>query len=99
MISEYQVLRDIDKRIADLQNTQDNGLIGLRSEFRLFRQETHFYRANILDRLAKLEEKASKPLIDWNGLLQKLWVQLIILAAFATGNKQLIELVKAAFGG
>ena len=99
MLTDLEILRDIDRRIATLQNTTDGNLGQLRSEFHLFRQDALHYRRDILERLDELEEIAKRPMIDWNGLWQKLWVQLIILAAFATGNKQLLDLVKSAIGG
>ena len=85
-LTEYQILRDIDRRIAELK-----------SEFRLFHQETIHYRTNILERLGKLEEKAERPMIDWKPILHNLWFKLALVAALATGNTQLLDLVAAAF--
>lgn len=98
-LTEFEMWREVYRQVAELRNSQERDLAKLKSEFLLFRQESRHYRAGIIDRLTKLEQKAGQPMIDWNGLWQKLWVQLIILAAFATGNKQLVDLVKAAFGG
>lgn len=96
-LREYEVLRDIDRRIAELQNTNDRNLGIIRSEFRLFHQETVHYRTGILSRLAKLEEKAEKPVIDWQSLIQNFWFKLAVLGALATGNTQLVDLATAIF--
>ena len=91
---EYEVLRDIDRRIAQLQNSHDRNLGNLKSELRLFHQETIHYRTGILERLKKLEEK---PVIDWQSLIQNFWFKLAVLAALATGNTQLVDLATAVF--
>lgn len=96
-MKEYEILRDIDRRIAELQNTHDRNLGIIRSEFRLFHQETVHYRTGILTRLEKLEEKAESPMIDWQSLIQNFWFKLAVLAALATGNTQLVDLATAVF--
>ena len=85
-LREYEILRGIESRIAELK-----------SEFRLFHQETIHYRTAILARLDKLEEKAERPAIDWQSLTHNLWFKLALVAALATGNTQLLDLVAAAF--
>lgn len=104
MISEFEILRDLDRRLATLQNTTDNNLGSIRSEFRQFRVERHYLIGDlkrdmreICRRLDGLEEKASKPIIDWQPILQNLWFKIAVLLALATGNTQLIELVTATF--
>ena len=96
-LREYEILRDIDRRIAELQNTHDRNLGKLQLEFRLFHQETKQYHTGILDRLEKLEEAAGKPMVDLHGIIHNLWFKLAVLAALATGNTQLIDLVRAIF--
>jgi len=96
-LREYQILRDIDRRIAELQNSHDRNLGNLKSEFRLFHQEIVHYRTGILTRLDKLEKKAERPVIDWQSLIQNFWFKLAVLAALATGNTQLVDLATAVF--
>ena len=98
MISSYEVLRDIDLRISQLQNSTDRHLGNIRSEFRLYRQESIHYRSGILDRLAKLEAKADKPMIDFQAILGSLWFKVAVLMALGASNKELLELVSASFG-
>lgn len=98
-IDDFEILRDIDRRIAELQNTHDRGIGNLKSELRLLHQETIHYRTGILERLDKLEKKALKPMIDWQAVINNLWFKIAILLALATGNTQLIEIVSASFKG
>jgi hypothetical protein len=93
-LTEYEVLRDIDRRIAELQNTHDRNLGNLKADLRLLHQDIMNSRTGILERLQKLEEK---PVIDWQAIIQNFWFKLAVLAALATGNTQLIDLVTAAF--
>ncbi len=104
MISEYETLRDIDRRIGELQNTADRNLGALMSEFRQLRTERHYLigglRQEILgisSRLKKLEAKAEKPLIDFQTITQNLWFKVAILMVLGASNKELFELVAASF--
>ena len=94
---DYEILRDIDLRIAQLQNSHDSGIRELRTDLRLHIQENRFHRGDLMKRLEKLEEKAGRPIIDWTSLIQNFWFKVIIFLALATGNTQLIDLVSAAF--
>ena len=95
-LTNFEILRDIDRRIAELQNTHDRNLGKLQYEFRLFHQVTTQYHTGILQRLEQLEARASKPTIDWHSLFQSLWFKIALLAALATGNPILIEWAKIA---
>jgi hypothetical protein len=100
LTTDFQIIRDIDRRLASLQNIQDREVWGLRTDLKLFIQETRHYRTGILERLEKLEEKAVRPVIDlqsMQALIQNLWFKLAVLLALATGNTKLIDLVSAAF--
>ncbi len=97
MISEFEILRDIDRRIAELQNTTDRNLGAIQSEFRLFRQETIHYRNGMVNRLKKLEERANKPAIDIYAIMQNLWFKVAVLMALGASNKELFDLVAASF--
>lgn len=103
MLTDLEILRDIDRRIADLQNTTDRALGSIRSEFRQFRTERHYLLSGlrrdmreISDRLEILEEKASKPLVDWSSIVANIWFKLGLLAALASGNPVLIEWARTA---
>lgn len=92
-----QVMMDASRRIAELQTSTERNLGALASEFRLFRQETQFYRAGILKRLETLEKSAAKPIIDWQPIIHNLWFKIALLAALASGNTQAIDMVRAIF--
>ena len=96
-LREYEILRDIDRRIAELQNTHDRNLGKLQYEFRLFHQVTTQYHTGILQRLEQLEARASKPMIDWHSIIQNLWFKAAIFVALLTGNAKLIDLALAIF--
>ena len=96
-LTNFEILRDIDRRIAELQNTHDRNLGKLQYEFRLFHQVTTQYHTGILQRLEQLEARASKPMIDWQALLQNMWFKVAILVALATGNTKMLELVSTIF--
>jgi hypothetical protein len=86
---EYEILREIDQRIWELQ-----GMVALH------RQETRYDRENIMARIARLEAKASKavrgPLIDLKQL-GPLWIPLVTLAGLLAANVPLKEAVLTAF--
>ena len=100
-LREYEVLRDIDRRIANLENSMDRALGNLKSELRLFHQETIHYRASMIDRLEKLEENRNQSMVDWQAVIRKfwesLWFKLALAAAAVSGNTHLTDLVLAAF--
>ncbi len=99
-----QVMMDTSRRIAELQNTTDKTLGALRTDLRLFHQETVTYRGMILRqlddlnrRLAVLEAKAAKPVLDLAAIWQSLWFKVAVLAALGASNKELLEIVSASF--
>ena len=100
-----QVMMDTARRISELQNTTDRTLGRLHTDLRLFRQETVTYRGMILKqlddlnrRLAVLEAKASKPVLDLAAIWQSLWFRVALLAMLGASNKELLEIVSASFG-
>ncbi len=104
---DYIVLRDLDRRMADTQNTLDRNLGAIRSESQLYRQELTF-RLNgmtrdirkIREALARLEARAAKPAVDivalWQGM--SLWLKIALLMALGASNKELLALVSASLG-
>lgn len=104
---DYIVLRDLDRRLADTQNTLDRNLGAIRSESQLYRQDMTF-RLNgmakdirkIREAVARLEARAAKPTIDIVALWQNmsLWIKVAILLALGASNKELLALVSASLG-
>jgi hypothetical protein len=85
---EYEILRDIDQRIGELQTMVS-----------LHRQETRYDRADIMARIARLEARTSKlrgPSIDLKTL-GPLWIPLVTLAGLLAANVPLKEAVLTAF--
>lgn len=85
---EYEILRDIDHRIGELQTMVS-----------LHRQETRYDRENIMARIAHLEARATKssgPLIDMKQLAP-LWMPLAALVGLLAANVPLKEAVLTAF--
>jgi hypothetical protein len=102
-----QIMMDASRRIAELQNTTDKTLGALRTDFRLFHQDTIYHRTSIMKRLddlnrrlAVLEAKAKKPPIDIVALWQNLslWLKVIVLLASGATAKELLAVVSASLG-
>jgi hypothetical protein len=97
VLTETELVIEIHRRIAELQNTHDARWRELRADLRLHMQETRFHREGLLARLDILEEKATRPIIDWSGIIQNLWFKVAILIALLSGNAKLIDAVQIAF--
>ncbi len=86
--TDYEVLRGIDRALADL-----------REESRPFAAESRHYRRSILARLDKLEAKSAKPAIDLTGALRNGWVQITIFLILLMSNIKAWDAAQLAFGG
>ena len=100
-----QVMMDASRRIAELQTSTERTLGVLRTDLRLFHQDTQHHRGVILSRLddmsrrlAALEAKAVAPVIDLAAIWQSLWFRVALLAMLGASNKELLEIVSASFG-
>lgn len=104
MMSDWDVTRDIDRRIAALQSAMEVRNISHVSELRLLRQEIGFHLREVRHRLTSIEKQLERPsTTDWiteslKSLGAKLWFKVAVLAALGASNKELLELVAASFG-
>lgn len=97
---DYIVLRDLDRRITDLQNTTDRNLAAIRSEMQLHRQEMNFRLSGMAIDIRTIREataKAAKPVLDLAAIWQSLWFRVALLAMLGASNKELLEIVSASF--
>lgn len=97
VLTDWEIIRDLDRRIAELQNFHDGTIRELRGDLRLHIQETYFHRQAFMARLAEIDKKLSKPpMMDWNKFIDSLWFKAILLAAILSGNAGLLKLAGAA---
>lgn len=99
------LMMDTSRRLAEMQTTTERTLGTLRTDLRLLHQEVTHYRGTILGRLddmskrlAVLEAKAAKPVLDLAAIWQSLWFRVALLAMLGASNKELLEIVSASFG-
>ena len=96
-LTDLDIWREIHYQVADLRNSADGQHRDIRKELALHIQETRFHREEVLRRLDRLEAKTSKPLIDWQSIIERLWFKVVVLILLATGNVQLIKAAAVLF--
>jgi hypothetical protein len=98
-MTDLQILRDIDRRIADMNQSLTLQIATLRADQDLQRQETRYYRKNILVRLSRLEQGKGGSATFFQMLDLAILVRVLIAIILAgTGVISVAEAVKVATG-
>lgn len=97
-MTDIQILRDIDRRIADMNQSLTVQITTLRSDLDLQRQETRYYRHDILSRLTKLEKLKTGGSLTLSRVLDMgILIRVLIAIVLAgTGIMSVAEAVKVA---
>lgn len=95
-MTDLQILRDIDRRIADMNQSLTVQIATLKADQDLQRQETRYYRRDILARLAKLEKHRGSVTLS-NMLDMGILIRVLVAIVLAgTGIISVTEAVKVA---
>jgi hypothetical protein len=99
-MTDLQILRDIDRRIADMNQSLTLQIATLRADQDLQRQETRYYRRDILARLSRLEQgKGGSSMSLLQALDLAILIRVLIAIILAgTGIMSVAEAVKVATG-
>jgi hypothetical protein len=96
-MTDLQILRDIDRRIADMNQSLTLQIATLRADQDLQRQETRYYRRDILARLSRLEQGKGTSATFFQMLDLAILVRVLIAIILAgTGIMSVAEAVKVA---
>jgi hypothetical protein len=103
MMSELDIVRDFDRRIATLHNAMEVRNIDQLSELRLLRQELGFQLRDVRQRLTCIEKQLERPsktdslLEALKALGDRLWFKVAALAILATGNQQALTFLQSVW--